>query len=84
MRFISYLLILSPLFIFSAAALAEKLNPDNWTPRDDDLRILQIHVEKYKLEDVLPTYQRKDFLLIPLGYTSEILDLAIDVDIATG
>jgi hypothetical protein len=33
---------------------------------------------------MIPTYQRKDYLLVPLGLLSEILDLAIDVDIGSG
>jgi hypothetical protein len=83
-RFTSYFILSFLLFSFSAVSTAEDLDPDKWTPRDEDLRILQIQVEKYKFEDVLPTYQRKDFLLVPLGYMSEILDLAIEVDIGTG
>ena len=51
----------------------------NWTPRDEDLRILEMHVEQYRLEDVLATYQRKDMLLIPMGALAYILDLAIEV-----
>ena len=75
MRFISYFFLSFLLFAFSADSIAEDLNADSWTPRDEDLRILQIQVEKYMLEDVLPAYQRKDFLLVPIGYMSEILDL---------
>lgn len=84
MRFIRYFFLSYLLFAFSADSLAEDLNADSWTPRDEDLRILQIQVEKYKLEDVLPAYQRKDFLLVPIGYMSEILDLAVEVDIGSG
>lgn len=84
MRFISYFFLSLLLFSFSAVTIAEDLNSDNWTPRDEDLRILQIQVERYRLEDILPTYQRKDYLLVPLGYMSEILDLAVEVDIGTG
>lgn len=83
MRFIRYLL-LSFLLVSSTATLAAELNADKWIPRDDDLRILQMQVEQYKLEDILPTYQRKDYLLVPLGLTAEILDLAIEVDVGAG
>lgn len=84
MNFIRYIILLSLLLAFSASSIAVELNPEKWTPRDEDLRILEMRVEKYRLEDVLPTYQRKDYLLVPLGYLSEILDLAIEVDIGTG
>ncbi|RKZ59407.1 MAG: hypothetical protein DRQ44_13740, partial [Gammaproteobacteria bacterium] len=43
-----------------------------------------MQVEQYHLEDILPAYQRKDYLLVPLGLLSEILDLAIDVDTGSG
>jgi hypothetical protein len=55
-----------------------------WTPRDDDLRILEMRVEQYRLEDVLVTYQNQQTLLVPLGMLAEILDLAIDVDPGSG
>lgn len=84
MNFIRYFILSSLLIVFSATSIAAELNPEKWTPRDEDLRILEMRVEKYRLEDVLPTYQRKDYLLVPLGYLSEILDLAIDADIGTG
>jgi len=82
-HFIRYLFLLS-LFFVSVASIAEETGPDKWTPRDEDLRILQMQADRYKLEDILPAYQRKDTLLLPLGYIAEILDLAIEVDIGTG
>ena len=84
MSFFRYFIVSSLLAVFSVTSIAAELNPEKWTPRDEDLRILEMRVEKYRLEDVLPTYQRKDYLLVPLGYLSEILDLAIDADIGTG
>jgi len=82
--FIRYFILLPLLLVFSATILAVELDPEKWTPRDEDLRILKMRVEQYQLEDVLPTYQRKNYLLVPLGYLSEILDLAINADIGTG
>lgn len=84
MNFIRYFLLLSLLLFIPESSIAEEVNHEKWTPRDEDLRILEMRVEKYRLEDVLPTYQRKDYLLVPLGFLSEILDLAIDADIGTG
>jgi len=83
-NFIRYFLLLSLLLFIPESSIAEEVNHEKWTPRDEDLRILEMRVEKYRLEDVLPTYQRKDYLLVPLGFLSEILDLAIDADIGTG
>ena len=84
MCFIRYYILWFLLLTFSAVTIAENISPEKWTPRDEDLRILQMQVGNYKLEDVLPTYQRKDYLLVPLGYMSEILDLAVEVDIGSG
>ncbi len=72
------------LLTFTATSTAADLNQDKWTPRDDDLRILEMRVEQYRLEDILATYQRKDTLLIPLGALSGILDLAIGVNPGEG
>lgn len=66
------------IFSISASGLAAE-NSGDWAPRDDDLRILEIHVEQYRLEEVLATYQHKNALLIPLGTLCEILGLAVDV-----
>lgn len=52
---------------------------EHWTPGDSDLRILEIRVDQYKLEDVIAAYQYEDIVLIPLGALTEILDLAITV-----
>ena len=60
-----------------AQAQTSNVEPE-WSPTDDDLRILEIRVGKYKLEDVLPTYQYQDSLLIPIGLISELLDIAVN------
>ncbi|NNL06763.1 MAG: carboxypeptidase regulatory-like domain-containing protein [Gammaproteobacteria bacterium] len=71
--------------LFSLSALADAAEDINqWTPSDDDLRILEMRVEQYRLEDLLATYQRKDMLLIPMGLLAEILDLAVDVNPGAG
>ena len=51
---------------------------------DDNLRLLEIHVGKYQLEDLLPAYQYEDIIFIPLGFFSELIDLAIKSDPASG
>ena len=51
---------------------------------DDNLRLLEIHVGKYQLEDLLPAYQYRDIIFIPLGFFSELIDLAIKTDPASG
>ena len=84
MYYVRYFLLPLFLLLVSAASFAETSDTEKWTPQDDDLRLLEIRVEKYRLEEVLPTYQRKDYLLVPMGYLSEILDMAINVDIGTG
>lgn len=83
MRFIRFILLCLLLLSNSAPSLAAE-EVENWTPRDDDLRILEVRVEQYRMEDVLAAYQRKDILLIPIGALAEILDLAIDVNPGEG
>lgn len=53
-------------------------------PSDNNLRILEIHVEQYRLEDVLAAYQLGAVLLIPIGAVCEILDFAVDVNPGNG
>ncbi len=78
-------LIILPLLLFSYSTLIHAAeDTENWTPGDDDLRILEMRVEQYRLEDLLATYQRKDILLIPMGALAEILDFAIDVNPGDG
>lgn len=84
MCFARYFLLPLSLFLFSTVSFAVESDNQSWTPRDEDLRILEMRVEQYRLEDILPTYQRKDYLLVPLGLLSEILDLALNVDPGTG
>ena len=72
------------LLISYSALLRAADNPVNWPPRDDDLRILEMQVEQYRLEDVLATYQHQNMLLIPMGSLAYTLDLAIDVNPGQG
>ena len=76
-RLILFLLLL----LFSASSYAQEVDSSEWTPRDEDLRILAMRVEQYRLDDVLLAYQRKNILIVPIGLLAEILDLAVDVDL---
>jgi len=79
-RLILFLLLL----LFPASSYAQEVDSSEWTPRDEDLRILAMRVEQYRLDDVLLAYQRKNILIVPIGLLAEILDLAVDVDLANG
>ena len=72
------------LFLSATAQGATQDSAGDWTPGDNDLRILEIRVEQYRLEDVLAAYQQKNILLIPLGALSEILDIALEVNPGDG
>ncbi len=83
MRFVRCIFLF--LILISISALTHSADYiENWSPSDDDLRILEMHVEQYRLEDVLATYQHKEILLIPLGALSTILDIAVDVNPGEG
>ncbi len=54
-------------------------------PEDENsLRLLEAHISKYKLDDLIATYQYKDMIFVPLGFLSELIDLAIRTDPTTG
>lgn len=84
MCFARFLLFPVLLLAFSDNTFAQEIDASEWTPRDEDLRILAMRVEQYRLEDILTAYQRKDILIVPFGLLSEILDLAVSVDIGEG
>ncbi|MDH5178327.1 MAG: hypothetical protein OEY07_01600, partial [Gammaproteobacteria bacterium] len=52
-------------------------------PRDDNLLILGLKVDYTELEDVVPVYRADDQFYIPLGILSQILGLAIKIDLGT-
>jgi hypothetical protein len=78
--------IILPLLLFSISAFTRAAdNPsDYWTPRDDDLRILEIRVKQYLLEDVIAAYQHQNMLLVPMGALADMLDLAVTVNPGDG
>jgi hypothetical protein len=65
------------LVIFPASAQPPS-SSISWTPRDDDVRILEITVGPYTLENVILTYQDGTMILVPLGSLSELLDIAVE------
>ncbi len=64
----------------SDARQAGGTEANEWLPRDTDLRILEIRVDAYTLDNVIGAYQYQDVILLPLGGLAYLLDLAIDVD----
>lgn len=48
-----------------------------WSPADQDIRILEIRIGRFTLEEIIAGYQYKDVVLLPLGGLSESIDLAI-------
>jgi hypothetical protein len=80
------LFLLLSLSFCAGAQTADNADSRNWTPGDQDLRILEIRVKQYTLDDVIAAYQFEDIVLLPLGALSELLDIAIDVgpEVASG
>ncbi|MCK4705208.1 MAG: hypothetical protein KAT90_07005, partial [Gammaproteobacteria bacterium] len=52
---------------------------EKWLPKDNDLRILEVHIESYTFDDVIPAYKYEDVILLPLGTLTEIMELAVNV-----
>jgi hypothetical protein len=62
----------------SAATLA------NLSDDDNSLRLLEPSIGKYRLEELVATYQYEDMIFVPLGYFSELIDLAVSINPDTG
>ena len=78
------LLILSLLLVVSHASAQPAPSSSSWVPRDEDVRILEIAVGPYTLEDVILVYQDGTTTLVPLGLLSELLDIAVVTSPANG
>ena len=66
---------------------ASRQSPDTLSRISDDensLRLLEVRIGRYKLDDLISAYQVDDMIFVPLGHLSELIDLAIDVDTAQG
>lgn len=86
---VQFLLISFSLPLFAQPDFTEEqtlTDSKRWSPRDTDLRILEIRVGPYILDDVIAAYRYEDVVLLPLGAISEYLDIALDVkaDSASG
>ena len=64
--------------ITSIVPVEEKTSQPSWSPTDQDIRILEIRIGQFVLEEIIAAYQYQDVILIPLGALSESIDLAID------
>jgi len=69
------------LTVYAAESQAEaQTKPTQWDQMsEDDLRILQVKLGQFELDDVITAYQLSDGLYIPLGLFSQITGLAIKV-----
>jgi hypothetical protein len=83
----------NPPVMIAAAIGSEFLNkslksdPTKTTTLFDDennLRLMEVHIGKYRFDDLLTAYQQGDILFIPLGMFSALIDLAITADTTTG
>jgi len=57
-----------------------RISPEIIFDDEKNLRLLELHVGKYNLEELVAAYQYRDMILVPLGYLSELIDMAITVD----
>ena len=73
------LLLLLPVSMLASAQTTSTGSKENWIPRDQDLRILEVRVKQYTFEDVVAAYQFEDIILLPLGAVAELLEVAIEV-----
>jgi len=75
------ILISSSLTAFAQTGFIEEqtlTDKHRWSPRDTDLRILEVRVSTFVLEDVIAAYRYQDVTLLPLGAISDALDIALE------
>jgi len=70
--------------LFKPAIKQSPDTPSQIPENDNALRLLEARIGRYKLDDLISAYQVEDIILIPLGYMSKLIDLAITVDTANG
>ncbi|WP_455375291.1 hypothetical protein [Kaarinaea lacus] len=57
----------------------------NTIPEDENsMRLLQVLIGRYMLDDLMVAYQKGDIIFIPLGFFSELIDMAIKADADSG
>ena len=80
-----FLLLFLPLLLVVSHASAQPTpSSSSWVPRDEDVRILEVAVGPYTLDDVILAYQDGTTTLVPLGLLSELLDIAVVANPASG
>ena len=60
--------------------ITNRLDPEIVFDDEKNLRLLELHIRYFNLKELVDTYQYRDMILVPLGYLSELIDLAITVD----
>ena len=65
-------------------SVSVKKKPAVLTEDENNTRLLEVSVDKYKFDELLMVYQQGDVLYVPFGTLNELIDLAIKADPATG
>ncbi len=75
---VRYLLLLAWLLLPATAVCNNGTTAPVWqTPNDDDLRMLEVRLDQYVMDDIVLAYEQAHGLLLPLGMLGEILGIAI-------
>lgn len=64
--------------------IIDKTNPEIIFDDEKNLRLLELHIGKYNMQELIATYQYEDMTLVPFGLLSELIDLAINVNLENG
>ena len=73
------LVCLLPLAMTAKAQETNAPKASDWVPRDQDLRIFEVAVQQYRLDDVVTGYQFENIVLLPMGALSELMQIAIEI-----
>jgi len=60
--------------------IVNRISPEIIFDDEKNLRLLELHIGKYNLKELIAAYQHRDMIMIPIGFLSELIDLAIKVD----
>lgn len=75
------LVLLSLMLFFGTTGAAATYSPQQ--PNDDNLLILGMKIDYLSLDDLIPAYRMDSEFYLPLSILSQILDIAIKVDLGT-
>lgn len=77
------IIFLTSLSLLLTTTVVEAAHNPNQQPNDDNLLVLGLKVDYLNLDELIPAYRIDTEIYLPLGMLSQILDIAIKVELGT-